>query len=294
MDQDLGLDPALVQRLERLALVARQRTAGAGAGPRRSLASGSSVEFADYRTYAEGDDFRRVDWNAFARMDRLFLRVFEAEENTTVTIFVDCSASMAGGTPPKGRLAKQVAACLAYVALANYDRIAIAGIGDRLGPYLPPRSGRARAPEVWQFITDLPQTGATQLDRLAAFRGFKPAPGLAIVISDMLTPSDWRASMRTLHGECRQQVSVLQVLSPDELRPSIDGDWTLVDAETGQETDVSINPGLLSRYHQALVAHTTEVASWCQQHGMAFAQLASDSAIDEVVFRLLVRLGVAA
>src|SRR4051812_30263335 len=104
--QALGLDAAFIGRLDRLALVARQRVRGVGAGPRRALGTGSSVEFADYRTYAPGDDPRRVDWNAFARLERLFLRIFEAEENTTLTIFLDCSTSMAGGEPAKSRLAR--------------------------------------------------------------------------------------------------------------------------------------------------------------------------------------------
>ncbi len=274
-----------------MAILARQRRLGSGAGPRRSPAAGSSVEFADYRTYARGDDFRRIDWNVFARVNRLFLRIFEAEENTTLTLFLDCSASMAGGTPPKNTLTRQIAAALAYVALVNYDRVAVAGIGERLGPYLPARSGSDRAPEIWKFIADLPASGTTNLGRLHGFRGYHPAPGIAVVLSDMLTDSDWRGGLRALQGACKHDVTVIQVLAPDELRPVLDGEWTLVDCESGVETEVSANPAMLARYHQALAAHTADLSSWCAQHRIPFGQVASDASLEHVVLRDLVKLG---
>ena len=286
-----SLDPSRVERLDRLALLARQRRHGAGAGPRRSPAAGSSVEFADYRTYAHGDDFRRVDWNVFARVNRLFLRIFEAEENSTLTLFLDCSASMAGGTPAKNGLARQIACALAYVALVNYDRVAVAGIGERIGPYMPPRSGRAHAPEIWRFITELPESGSTDLGRLQAFRGYQPAAGIAVVLSDMLTDSDWRGGFRALQGACRQDVTVIQVLSPDELKPGLDGDWTLVDSETGAETEVSISPATLAQYQHALMAYTADISGWCARHQMPFNQVARNASLENVVLRDMVKVG---
>ncbi|MDB5076882.1 MAG: hypothetical protein JWO42_3061 [Chloroflexi bacterium] len=289
----LGLDAGFMRRLERLALIARQRKQGYGAGPRRSPATGSSVEFSDFRTYAAGDDFRRVDWNAFARLDRLFMRVFEAEDNTTVTIFVDCSRSMEGGDPPKSRLARQLAASLVYIALANYDRVAVAGIGDRPLPYLAPRSGIQRAAEVWRFIADLPETAHAALDGLRLFEAYRPAPGLAIVISDMLTESDWRVGLRALQGVCRQEVTLVQILAPDELHPTLDGDLTLVDAETGARTELSITPAVLARYQAALAAYTGELSSWTRRQGIPFLQASSSVSIEDLVLRLLVSHGVA-
>jgi uncharacterized protein (DUF58 family) len=290
--QALGLDAAFVGRLDRLAVAARRRTRGMGAGPRRSLATGSSVEFADYRTYAPGDDFRRVDWNAFARLERLFLRIFEAEENTTLTLFVDCSTSMAGGEPSKGRLARQIAASLAYVALASYDRVAVMGVRERLGPYFAPRTGRERAPEVWRFIAELPQEGSTALQALRAFEAYNRNPGLAVVISDMLTESDWQAGLRALRGASRQEITLLQVLSPEELAPDLQGDWTLVDGETGGRMEVTVSPQALRRYQEALDAYTAQLTQWTRGQGIAFAQIASSTPIDEVVLRLLRRMGV--
>jgi uncharacterized protein (DUF58 family) len=289
----LGLDAAFIGRLDRLALVARQRVRGQGAGPRRSSATGSSVEFADFRTYAPGDDYRRIDWSAYARLERLFLRIFEAEENSTVAIFVDCSTSMAGGNPAKARLARQIAAALSYIALTSYDRVAVCGVRDRLGPYLPPRSGRDRAPEVWRFIADLPADGVTALQALRAYEGYSRAPGLALVISDLLTDSDWRAGLRALRGACRQEITVLQVLSPQELQPDVEGDLTLLDAETQRRVEVSVTPATLRRYAEALAAYTAEVGEWCRAQGITFAQISSAASVEDVVLRLLRRMGVA-
>ena len=287
----LGLDAAFIGRLDRLSLLAKQRMRGRGAGPRRSIASGSSVEFADFRTYAPGDDFRRVDWSAFARLERLFLRIFEAEENTTLSIFVDCSTSMAGGTPSKQRLARQLAASLGYIALASYDRVALIGIRDRLGPYLPPRSGRERASELWRFLAELPEEGSTRMDALRGYQGYSRGPGISVVIADMLTDSDWRAGLRTLAGGARQEITVVQILAPEELRPDLNGDLTLVDAEDGERLEVTIGPAVLRRYQEALAAHTAEISDWCRGQSIAFAQVSSATPIDELVLRLLRRIG---
>src|SRR5438094_9944063 len=110
------LDASILERLDTLALITRKSMATGRPGRRRSPLAGTSMEFADYRRYTPGDDFRRIDWKAYARLERIFLRVFEAEENLTVTVLVDCSDSMYYGNPPKARLATSLAAALAYVA----------------------------------------------------------------------------------------------------------------------------------------------------------------------------------
>jgi uncharacterized protein (DUF58 family) len=288
----LGLDAAFIGRLDRLALITRQRMRGLGAGPRRSLATGSSVEFADYRTYAPGDDFRRLDWSAYARLERLFLRIFEAEENATIHLFVDCSTSMSGGTPPKSLLARQIAASLAYLALTGYDRVAVMGVAGRLGPYLPPRSGRDRAPEVWRFLAELPDEGPTALEALRGYEAYTRNPGLSVVITDLLSDCDWKAGLRALRGACRQEITLLQVLAPEELQPVLDGDWTLQDRETGERLEVSVAPALLRRYQERLAAYTAEIDEWCRKQQITFLQISGATAIDEIVLRLLRRSGV--
>ncbi|TMK50938.1 MAG: DUF58 domain-containing protein [Actinobacteria bacterium] len=127
----LGLSPSLLSRLDRLTFRSRQSVLGTGAGQRLSPRPGSSAEFSDFRTYVAGDDYRRLDWNAYARLDRLMLRLYLGEEDLSVHLFVDTSDSMRWGRPPKDAASRSIAGALAYVALAGQDRLSVTGFADR-------------------------------------------------------------------------------------------------------------------------------------------------------------------
>src|SRR5579885_1718019 len=183
------LDASVLQRLDNLTLLTRRSMATGRPGRRRSPLAGSSMEFADYRRYAPGDDFRRIDWRAYARLERLFLRVFEAEENITVTILVDCSDSMTHGTPPKAELAVAMAAALSYIALKCEDRVILGALTDRLAGFRRAGSGKNSIWSVGEFLNRLPRSGTTDLNRALYDLGrIVSGPGLTIVISDFLAP----------------------------------------------------------------------------------------------------------
>jgi uncharacterized protein (DUF58 family) len=280
-NRTFGFDSAFLHRLERLAIVNRQPLQGPTAGPRRSPRHGASVEFADYRTYVPGDDFRRVDWNAYARLDRLFLRLYRAEEITVVTILLDHSTSMRFGHPTKALTAGRLAALLSYVALHNYDSVAVAGWGENIDRYLPAQSGKVSVPRVWRAIADLSEGApgvpapSTDFASLRKFGKYRRGPGIAIVLSDFLTDSDWRAGLRSLRG-AGQEVTAIQVLAPDEIDPPMRGDWKLVDAETGAQAEVTVSPRLLRRYAEALERHVRAINDFCRREGIGFAQIRSD------------------
>lgn len=294
MAATLPFDSAFLQKLELLSLASRRALPGSGAGLRRSVAAGSSVEFADFRTYAPGDDFRRVDWNAYARLGKLFLRIYLAEENATATLFLDCSGSMAGGEPSKGEFARRLATALAYVALAGYDRVAVGACRQGFDNYLPPVAGRAAAGRIWRFLQEQPLEGGTDLGR--ALQGYAPhtrGPGLAVVLSDLLTPTDWRAGLRALRA-LRQEVTLVQVLAREELEPTLRGDFALVDGETGARREVTITAAAIKAYRARLAAYTAQITEYCRAHGISFVQVASDTRLEDVVLRLLRREGVLA
>ncbi|MBO0778852.1 MAG: DUF58 domain-containing protein, partial [Ktedonobacteraceae bacterium] len=159
------LDASILQRLDTLALLTRRPMASGRPGRRRSPQAGSSMEFADFRRYAPGDDFRRIDWRAYARLERLFLRVFEAEENITVTILIDCSDSMHHGTPSKAELALQLAAALSYVALKCEDSVIVGALTDRLVSYRRVSGGKNAIWTIGEFLNRLPRSGTTNLNR---------------------------------------------------------------------------------------------------------------------------------
>jgi len=281
------LDASILQRLDNLALLTRRPMASGRPGRRRSPMAGSSMEFADYRRYSPGDDFRRIDWRAYARLERLFLRVFEAEENITVTILIDCSDSMHQGTPAKISLATTMAAALAYIALKCEDSVIVGALTDRLVGYRRVGSGKNAIWTVGAFLNQLPRAGTTDLNRALYDIGrIVTSPGLTIIISDFLAPGGYQVGVRAVR-QLRQEVALLQILSPDELDPDIQGDWRLRDSEGNGNVDVSISSSILQAYQQRLTTFTEELAAFAHTHMATYTLIPSDTLLIDVVQRLL-------
>lgn len=281
------LDAEILQRLDSLALITRKSMATGRPGRRRSPLAGSSMEFADYRRYAPGDDFRRIDWRAYARLERLFLRVFEAEENLTVTILIDCSDSMQHGTPSKASLATTLVAALSYIALKCEDSVIAGALTDRLMAHRRIGSGKHAIWTVGEFLTRLPHSGTTDLNRALYDLGrVVKSPGLTIVISDFLAPGGYETGLRAVR-QLRQEVALLQILAPDEIEPDLQGDWRLRDSEGVNSVEVSSTPGVLQAYQQRLAVFMQELASFAHAHAMTYTMIPSDTAIIDVVQRLL-------
>lgn len=281
------LDAAVLQRLDNLTLLTRRPLATGRPGRRRSPQPGSSMEFADYRRYAPGDDFRRIDWRAYARLERLFLRVFEAEENITISILIDSSDSMHYGTPSKMQLATLIAAALAYIALKCEDTVVVGALTDRLAAYRKAGSGTNAVWSVGEFLNQLPRSGKTDLNKALYDLGrVTSSAGLSIVISDFLAPGGYQTGVRALR-QLRQEVALLQILAPDELEPELQGDWRLRDSEGNGTIDVSISAQILQAYRQRLYIFTQELASFAHANAASYSLIASDTNILDVIQRLL-------
>jgi uncharacterized protein (DUF58 family) len=281
------LDADVLQRLDNLALVVRKSMATGRPGRRRSPMAGSSMEFADYRRYAAGDDFRRIDWRAYARLERLFLRIFEAEENLTITVLIDCSDSMHYGTPPKSSLATKLAAALSYVALKCEDSVIIGALTNRLAAQRRVGSGKHAIWSVGDFLQHLPHAGETDLNRALYDLGkVVTGPGLTIVISDFLAPGGYTTGLKAVR-QLRQEVALLQILAPDELEPDLQGDWRLKDSEGAESVEVSASSAILQAYRQRLALFTQELASFAHAQAMTYTMIASDTAVIDIVQRLL-------
>jgi uncharacterized protein (DUF58 family) len=281
------LDASTLQRLDTLALITRKSMATGRPGRRRSPLSGTSMEFADYRRYTPGDDFRRIDWRAYARLERIFLRVFEAEENLTVTIVLDCSNSMQHGKPSKASLATSIAAALAYVAIKCEDGVIVGALTDRLVAFRRVGSGKHAIWTIGDFLSHLPDSGATDLNRALYDLGkVVKGPGLTIVISDFLTQGGYQVGLRSV-GQLRQEIALLHLLAPDEIEPDIQGDWQLRDSEGSGKVEISGTPDALQAYQQRLLMYMQELASFAHAHAMTYAMIPSDTALIDVVQRLL-------
>jgi len=281
------LDASILQRLDNVALLTRRPMATGRPGRRRSPLAGSSLEFADYRRYTAGDDFRRIDWRAYARLERLFLRVFEAEENITVTILIDCSVSMVHGEPVKASIAHSIAAALAYIALKCEDNVVMGALTDRLVAYRKIGNSKNAIWTVGDFLHTLPTAGNTNLNRALYDLGrIAMTPGLTIVISDFMDTNGYEIGVRAVR-QLRQEVALLQILSPDELDPQLQGDWQLRDSEGSHTVEVSAGSHILQAYRDRLAQFTEELAACAHRYAGSYTLIASDTDIIDVVQRLL-------
>jgi uncharacterized protein (DUF58 family) len=288
-------EPGFVRALENLALAGKRAPSGRSAGQWRSRASGSSVEFSDYRTYAPGDEFRRIDWNAYARLERLFVRLYRAEEDLTLSVLLDTSASMAWGRPSKARLAAQLAGALAFIALHSGDRVDLAACREAaLAQRLTNLRGNAATWTAWRLLEQLDCDGATDLTAaLTTYARQVRGAGLTIVISDLFSPSGYQPGIDALLAR-RQEVLLLHVLASDELQPPADlvGEWRLIDSEPAAPLEATITPGVLRAYRRLLQAYIDEAQEFCRRRGMTYVRLRSDTPVSTIVLRTFRTLGV--
>jgi uncharacterized protein (DUF58 family) len=282
-------DEDFLRRLERLSVLVRRPVRGGLKGGRRSIKRGQSVEFADYRDYALGDDLRQLDWNVYARLEKLLVKLFIEEEDLTVAILVDGSASMAHGTPDKLVFAKRAAAALGYIALAAEDRVVLASLAGRTARRRAALRGSGRAFRLLAELSAI-QPAAGPTDLVAACRhalAQVTGRGVIVLVSDLLDPGAERA-LRDLAGT-GSEVIVLHVLAPDEVAPTFDGDLRLVDAETGATVDVTLDLAARERYTERVEAWRNELAILAAKRRLAYVPLTSDVALADLVFAELRR-----
>ncbi len=276
-------DEAFLRQLERLVLLMKSPVRGGLKGGRRSTKRGQSVEFADYRDYSLGDDLRQLDWNVYARLERLFAKLFVVEEDVTVTILVDGSASMATGRPSKLLFAQRAAAALGYIGLASEDRISIAVLSGRTARRQPSLRGSGR---LFRLLANLSaiEAGRGHTDLVAAARHAAAqlrGRGVIILISDLLDPAADRV-IREL-AATNSELIILHVLAPDELDPQLEGDLRLVDAETGDGIDVTVDLTTIDGYKARLAAWQAEFADLAAKRRASYVTVPSDLPLVELV-----------
>jgi uncharacterized protein (DUF58 family) len=285
--QDSLLDPEFMIRLEQLDIVSRKIFAGKMKGERKSKRKGESVEFADYRNYVVGDDLRFLDWNIYARLEKLFLKLFLEEEDLHVSILLDASRSMDWGNPTKGLYAKRVAAALAYIGLVNYDRVSLYTYSGDVREEIEGVRGRRMMFHVVQFLEAAGLEGVSDLAgacRTFAIRASKR--GVLIVLSDFLDKGSYEQGFRYLLGR-DLDIYAIQILSPDEIEPQLAGDLRLVDVEDDDVAEVTVSRALLNRYKQNLQAYCQALRSFCTKRGISYMFTSTEVAFDQLVLSYL-------
>ena len=301
------LTPELLRRLEQFQLLAARRAKSSSKGERRSKARGQSVEFADHRNYVVGDDFRYLDWNLYGRLDRLFLKLYEEERELPVRIFLDASESMTFGEPRKFDFARQVTAAIGYVALCGFDRVTVVPfpnaegrmkkaesasptVGDRqtaVTSALRAVRGKKSSLQFFRNLGVLTAGGAANLNA-SLRRGALEArqAGVAIVLSDFLDPAGYEAGLTALVGR-GFQVNAIQILAPEELAPTTFGDLRLVDAESGDEREVTFGKFRLKHYQQTVQNFCGRLNEYCKTRGMNHFMAASNTDLSDLLLKQL-------
>jgi len=279
------------RKLESLALVSRRVFAGRLRAERRTKKSGSGVEFADHRDYQPGDDFRSLDWSVYQRFERLLVRLYEEEEDLAIYFILDASTSMAFGEGRKAAYAKKVVAALAYVGLANLDRVSIVTTTDQVLSRLPETRGKARIFKAFRFLRDVEFTGTTDLgDAMKTFVAQNKRRGLAVLVSDLYDPHGFEKGLNVLRYN-KFDPFVVQVVDAREAKPKLHGDLLVYDCETGAEREVTVTAKVLARFGQAHAQYLAEVERFCAAHQVPYVAASVDVPFDELILRVFRRGG---
>ena len=286
-------DSAFLAKLEQLHLLAKRLFRGEQRAERRSRQMGSSLEFADYREYTPGDELRSIDWPAYGRLDRLFVKLYEQEQDLPVSFLLDASASMRwqpeGATGhSKFDQARRLAAALAYIALANLDTVNLHYFAGGLSGELGQIRGKAQFHRLLDFLRDAPpKPGPTSLRAsVKEFIQRVKRRGLVFVLSDFFDPGGSEEPLGMLR-HAQFQVQTLQILDPAELAPTETGDLRLLETETGAALEITATEALLRRYREQIDAHQHALESFCRQRAIAHATLTCDLPFEDVVLRVL-------
>jgi uncharacterized protein (DUF58 family) len=278
------IDTALLGKLDALELVTTRVFRGRTKGERRSKNRGVSVEFADYRDYARGDDTRHLDWNIYGRLGRLFIKLYQEEEDLAFYVIIDCSESMNFGSPAtKFEYARRLAAALGYVALASQDKVGATGFAQRAGTPFRPARGKGQLPRLLRYLAELKTDKGTSLrDACRDFVMQNRQPGIVVLISDFLDEAGYEDALK--HFFMREyEVYCLHLLSPEERNPDMGGHLELIDAETGDRQEVTVTGALLEQYRRTLEAWCGDLRDWCTARGMTYLPLSTDTPLEKVL-----------
>jgi uncharacterized protein (DUF58 family) len=277
-------------RLDSLDILSRKILQGKLQGERRSKRHGQSVEFADHRPYVAGDDLRFVDWNIYGRLEQLFLKLFIEEQDLTVHIVADSSASMSLGEPSKEIFIKKLTAALGYLSLVNNNRVTISFFADGIRSQLANMRGRIYLQQVAEALLTTESDGPSHFEsacrQLAAGR---IGSGVMIVLSDFLFKQGYDSGLRRLISD-RYDLYVIQVLSAQELSPDLTGDLKLIDIEDADAAEITMSSALAKYYRRNVTAYCNELKDFCSRRGVVYVLANSADSVESLVLNYLRRI----
>lgn len=279
-------DDEFLKKLEYLSILSKKLFPGQFRAERRTKRRGTGLEFADYRQYVAGDDFRHLDWKAYLRLNRLILRLFEEEEDLPIYLFVDASQSMTYGNPSKFDYARRVAAALCYIGLSNLDRVHVIGYSDRVKAELPPQRGKGRIFRVFRFLEELTPGGETNArESFKSYCTETRRRGLAVIISDFFDASGFQGGLDILR-HFQHDIFALHISSHEEANPVLKGELVLVDSENNVTREITVTPTLLASYKTEYDRFCRDIESYCNKYQLGCVRTVTDFPFEELVLRV--------
>ena len=283
------LDPAFVRELEVLRRRLEIRARSGGGGEHLAKRRGGASEFQEHRAYAPGDDMRRIDWSAYARTGEPMLKLFRAEEDVVARIVCDASASLDYGSPSKIEVAKKIAAAVAYMTLARSERAQVFIAGEGLVKETSAVRGRGGLAGVLKSLEGARAKGGTNLAKAIDAVVQKSArPGMLVIASDFFDPGAVTDALgRAARGG--HDVMLVQVVSPDEIEPTWDGDFALEDSETGKVVEVTMDAAAVEAYVLRFAGLCEELRKWARRHRASYIRVRTDEPLESAVRRFVSR-----
>lgn len=281
-------DSEFLKKLEYLSLVSRRVFRGQLLAQKRTKQLGGGIEFADHRDYTPGDDFRYLDWNIYARHGELLLKRFQEEQDLHVYLFVDCSRSMTVGKASKFDFARQVTAALAYIALADLDRISVIAFADEILDVFPLTRGKEQILALLKFLEQLEPVGS-ETDFSRVMQGFVhrgQRSGLAIIHSDYYDPRGYQKGVDILRHR-HYEPHLIQIHDKADAEPTYLGDIELEDVETTTRKKVTITERKLKQYRKLYQDFLISMRKYCRTYGLGCTQSSTETSFDELVLRMM-------
>ncbi|TYQ18359.1 UNVERIFIED_CONTAM: putative conserved protein (some members containing a von Willebrand factor type A (vWA) domain) [Acetivibrio alkalicellulosi] len=282
-------DADFIKKLEQLVLWSKISISDGGAGNRKSRAKGSSVEFSDYREYAIGDDFKRIDWNAYGRFEKLFIKLFMEERETTVNLFLDTSKSMDFGQPSKSIISRQLAAAISYISLSNYDKVSVLCLKDEIDKFKSSLRGKNSFGEIAKLLDSTQYKGTTNIYNLISKYHFKSGKGVTVIISDFFSEGSILDMLKYLNFN-KQHVYLCHILSPQEISPEITDSLRLIDSETRIHREVTASNHIIAVYEKVYKKFITHIEESCAKLGAHYILMDTSRPI-ETLIRMVVNRG---
>lgn len=275
-------DSDFLKKLEQMVITSKITLADGASGNRKSRAKGSSVEFSDYREYSIGDDFKRIDWNAYGRFEKLFIKLFMEEREAPIHIFLDNSKSMDWGEPNKSIVSRRLAAALSYISLSSYDRVSLVCMNNAVDKYKPDLRGKNSFSQILNLMESLEYTGTTDIYNTISKFNLKNGKGISIVISDLFTQGNLLDMINYLQYK-KQEIYICHILAPQEVEPEIGMSLRLIDVETSEFRDVTASPDLIKSYKKVYKKFITNIEEKCKSRGVNYIFMESSVPIEKMV-----------